>query len=63
MPKMVHFGHFGEFLKTGTCGQIVLPDKSILIGQKLLKNAQIQKVKCDVPSGQKFIENSQFENL
>ena len=24
------------------CGQIVLPDKSILIGQKLMENAKIQ---------------------
>ena len=30
---------FGEFLKTG---QTVLPDKSVLIGQKFVENAKIQ---------------------
>ena len=39
MPKMVLFG---EFLKTEACGQTVLPDKSVLIGQKLVKNVKIQ---------------------
>ena len=29
-------------------GQTVLPDKSILIGQKLVENAKIQKFKCDI---------------
>ena len=41
MPKMVHFG---EFLKPEACGQTVLPDKSVLIGQKLVENAKIQKI-------------------
>ena len=27
------------------CGQTVLPDKSLLIGQKSVKNAKIEKVK------------------
>ena len=39
MPKMVHFG---EFLKTEACGQTVLPDRSVLVGQKLVENAKIQ---------------------
>ena len=34
--KMVNFGDFFE----KTCGQTVLPDRSILIGQKLVKNAK-----------------------
>ena len=34
MPKMVHFG---EFLKPEACGQTVLPDRSVLIGQKWWK--------------------------
>ena len=43
--------HFGEFLKkTEACGQTVLPDRSILIGQKLMENAKIQKFKCDISS-------------
>ena len=37
MPKMVHFG---VFLKA--CAQTVLPDRSALIGQKLVENAKIE---------------------
>ena len=33
---------FDEFLKPEACGQTVLPDSSILIGQKLVENAKIQ---------------------
>ena len=32
----------GPFWKPKACGQTVLPDRSILIGQKLLENAKIQ---------------------
>ena len=35
--------HFGEFLKTVACGQTVLPDRSVLIEQKLVENAKIEK--------------------
>ena len=28
----------------------MLPDKSVLIGQKLVENAKIQKFKCDILS-------------
>ena len=34
---------FGEFLKTKACGQTVLPDRSLLIGQKLVENTKIEK--------------------
>ena len=37
IPKMVSFG---EFLKTRACGQIVLPDRSILIKPKLADNGK-----------------------
>ena len=47
MPKMVHFG---EFLKTWSFRSNVLPDMSVLIGQKLVKNAKIQKFKCVILS-------------
>ena len=40
-------GHFGEFWKIEACGQIVLPDWSILIG-KLVENVKIQKFKWDI---------------
>ena len=33
---------FGEHLKTKAFGQTVLPDMSLLIGQKLVENAKIQ---------------------
>ena len=36
MSNMVHFG---EFLKYEACGQTVLPDRSVLIGEKLVENA------------------------
>ena len=42
--------NFGEFSKPETCGQTVLPDMSILIGQKLAENAKIQRFKCDILS-------------
>ena len=31
-----------EFLKLKACGQIVLPDRSLFIGQKMAKNKKIQ---------------------
>ena len=38
-------GPFGQvFEKHDACGQTVLPDKSILIGQKLVENAKIEKI-------------------
>ena len=39
-----------SFSKPEACGQIVLPDRSVLIGQKLVENAKIQKFKCDILS-------------
>ena len=39
---------FGEFLKPEACGQTVLPDRSISIGQKLVENAKIEKFKWDI---------------
>ena len=42
--------HFGEFLKTEACGQTVLPDRSLLIGQKLVENAKITKHKFNILS-------------
>ena len=37
-----------SFWKPEACGQTVLPDRSILIGQKLMENAKIEKFKCDI---------------
>ena len=33
------------FKKPEACGQTVLPDRSVLIGQKLVKNSKIEKFK------------------
>ena len=38
------------FWKPEACGQTVLPDRSVLIGQKLVENTKIQKLKCDILS-------------
>ena len=35
--------------KPEACGQTVLPDRSLLIGQKLVENGKIKK-KCDILS-------------
>ena len=36
--------------KPEACGQIVLPDRSVLIGQKLVENSKTKKFKCDILS-------------
>ena len=41
MPKMVNLA---IFLKNEACGQTELPDRSVLIGQKLEENAKMPKV-------------------
>ena len=38
--------NLASFWKTEACGQTVLPDMSVLIGQKLVENAKTQKFKC-----------------
>ena len=47
---MVNLATFG---KTEDCGQTVLPDRSILIGQKLVENAKNEKLKWDILGTQK----------
>ena len=37
-----------SFWTPAACGQIGLPDRSLLIGQKLVENGKIEKVKCDI---------------
>ena len=39
-----------NFRKPEACGQTVLPDRSLLIGQKIMENAKIGKFKCDILS-------------
>ena len=43
--KMVHFG---GYWKNEACSQTVLPDRPILIGQKMVENAKIRKIKYDI---------------
>ena len=42
MPKNGAF--WRVFLKIEACCQTVLPDSSVLIGQKLVENAKIQEI-------------------
>ena len=42
MPKIVDFASFWKY---EACGQTVLPDLSVLICQKLVKNAKIRSFK------------------
>ena len=37
-----------SYWKPQACGQTALPDKSIVIGQKLVENAKIENLKCDI---------------
>ena len=39
-----------SFWKPEACSQTVLPDRSVWIGQKLVKNAKSKKFKCDILS-------------
>ena len=45
MPKRSILASFWE---PKACCHIVFPDRSVLIGQKLVGNAKIQKFKCEV---------------
>ena len=46
MSKMLNLASFLK--KREACGQTVLPDRSILIGQKLVENAEIKKFKWNI---------------
>ena len=53
MFKFTKKSHFTTFKKQKgfekmVCGQAVLPDMPILIGQKWVKNAKIEKLKWDI---------------
>ena len=43
--KKAQNGQFGDFLKTKAYGHTASPDSSILIGQKLVENAKIKRIK------------------
>ena len=42
--KMLKMFNLASFRKREVCGQTVLPDKSILIRQKLVENAKMPKI-------------------
>ena len=44
--KMLKMANSAIFWKIEACGQTVLPDRSVLIGQKLVENVKIEK--CDI---------------
>ena len=48
--KYLKWSILASFWISEACGQTVLPDRSVLIGQKLVENAKIQKFKCDILS-------------
>ena len=39
--------YLASFWKPKACGYTVLPDRSSLIGQKLVESAKVEKFKCD----------------
>ena len=45
---MLQLVNFCDFSKPEACRQTVLPERSILIGQKLVENAKIEKLKYDI---------------
>ena len=45
MPKS---SVLATFWKPQACGQTVLPDRALIIRQKMVKNAKIQKLKWDI---------------
>ena len=47
---LIKIAQNSQFEKPEACGQTVLPNRSILIGQKMLKNAKIKKFECDILS-------------
>ena len=46
--KMAKIVDLPSFWKPEACGKTVLPDRSVLIGQKLVENAKIKTFKCDI---------------
>ena len=48
--KVNQFATVASFWRPEACGQTVLPDRSILIGQKMMRNAKIENFKCNILS-------------
>ena len=52
LVKLTIFGIFDELFATQNVNSTVLPDRSLLNGQKLVENAKIEKFECDIMRGQ-----------
>ena len=50
IKKCQNWSILASFWKAEACGQTVLPDRSVLIGQNLMGNAKIQKFKWEILS-------------
>ena len=48
IEKCQKWSILASFWKPEVSGQTVLPDRSLLIEQKMVKNAKIQNLKCDI---------------
>ena len=57
--KLARVINLANFLKSETCGHTVLPDGSVLMGQKLMENA---KIKVYNMTGQ-FIKNDKIDQF
>ena len=60
--KCQKMANFGESLKPEAYYHTVLPDRSILIGQKLVENAKMLKFKYDILDEFR-LEKSHFEDF
>ena len=49
-PRLTKNAKNGPYWQIEACSQTVLPDKLLLIEQKLIENAKIEKFKCDILS-------------
>ena len=52
-----------SFRKPEACGQTVLPDRSVLKGQKLVENAKMPKFKYDIMSDFQTTSQSPYKKL
>ena len=52
--------NLASFWKPKACGQTELPDRSVLIGQKLVEHAKIEKFKCDILGDFQTLKNILF---
>ena len=49
-----------NFRRPQACCQTVLPDRSLLIEKKMVENAKIQNIKCDILGGGRNFEHKEI---